>query len=102
MFHRSWDLMMIHAHLQGPSTLLDFPTRERFVAELQRRDYDVVGISAIMPDVGKVHRMCELVRTCSPRSHIVVGGHVASIADLGNRIDADHIVRGEGVRWFRG
>ena len=26
---------------------------------------------------------------------------MANIADLEQRIDADHIVRGEGVRWFR-
>jgi hypothetical protein len=31
----------------------------------------------------------------------VVGGHVANHPHLAERIDADHIVRGEGVRWFR-
>ena len=30
-----------------------------------------------------------------------MGGHVANIPDLARRIDADHVVRGEGVRWFR-
>jgi hypothetical protein len=32
---------------------------------------------------------------------IVVGGHVANIPDLKGRVDADWIVKGEGVRWFR-
>jgi radical SAM superfamily enzyme YgiQ (UPF0313 family) len=32
----------------------------------------------------------------------VVGGHIANIPDLDERIDADHVVKGEGVRWFRG
>ena len=31
----------------------------------------------------------------------MVGGHVANIPDLAHRIDADHVVKGEGVRWFR-
>src|SRR3989304_1864921 len=32
---------------------------------------------------------------------MVVGGHLANHPRLGERIDADHIVRGEGVAWFR-
>ena len=32
---------------------------------------------------------------------IVIGGHIANVPDLGERIDADYIVKGEGVRWFR-
>lgn len=101
MFHRSWGLMMIQANLENPSTLLDFPTQERFVEELRAHRYDLVGISAIVANVGKVRRMCELVRLHSPHSTIVVGGHVAGLADLGDRIDADHVVAGEGVRWMR-
>jgi hypothetical protein len=45
--------------------------------------------------------MCRLVREHSARSTIVVGGHVAAIPGLQHLIDADHIVRGEGVSWFR-
>ena len=33
-FHRSWGLMLIQANLSAPCTLLDYPTEERFVAEL--------------------------------------------------------------------
>ena len=49
----------------------------------------------------KVRKMCELVREYQPDATIVVGGHIANVPDLDERIDADHIVRGEGVRWFR-
>ena len=35
MFHRSWGLMLIQANLEAPTTLLDFPTRERFTEETQ-------------------------------------------------------------------
>ena len=101
MFHRSWGLMFIQQNISAPCTLLDFPTRARFVAELTGGDYDIVGISAIIVNVGKVREMCRLVRTHSPRSTIVVGGHVAAIPGIERMIDADHIVRGEGVSWMR-
>ena len=101
MFHRSWGLMFIHQNISAPATLLDFPTRERFIRELTTGEYDIVGISAIVVNVGKVREMCRLVRLHSPRSTIVVGGHVTSIAGLERMIDADHIVRGEGVAWMR-
>lgn len=101
MFHRSWGLMFIHQNITASSTLLDFPTRKRFIQELTAHEYDIVGISSIVVNVGKVREMCRLVRLHSPRSTIVVGGHVTSIAGLEQTIDADHIVRGEGVAWMR-
>lgn len=101
MFHRSWGLMLIQANINAPSTLLDFPTMEQFIEEITTNHYDVVGISAIMPNVEKVRKMCELVRTHLPEAQIVIGGHVAGIPDLDQRVDADHIVRGEGVGWMR-
>src|SRR5215475_11564182 len=54
MFHRSWGIMMIQENISAPSTLLDFPTRETFAAELRQTRYDIVGISAIIVNVGKV------------------------------------------------
>jgi radical SAM superfamily enzyme YgiQ (UPF0313 family) len=101
MFHRSWGLMLIQANLEAPTTLLDFPTLERFEEELRTVPYDVVGISGILPNVGKVRLMCELVRRHQPRATIVVGGHVANRPGLGEIVDADHVVAGEGVAWFR-
>jgi len=101
MFHRSWGLMFIHRNISAPCTLLDFPTRERFVRELTAHEYDIVGISGIVVNVGKVREMCRLVRLHSPHSTIVVGGHVTSAPGIEKTIDADHIVRGEGVAWMR-
>ena len=102
MFHRSWGLMLIQANIQAPCTLLDFPTRDRFIEELRNNRYDVIGIGSIMPNLRKVKEMCRLVRQYQPDATIVVGGHIANAPDLHERIDADHIVKGEGVRWFRG
>jgi radical SAM superfamily enzyme YgiQ (UPF0313 family) len=101
MFHRSWGLMMIQRNISAPSTLLDFPTLKRFQKELTSTQYDVVGISGIIPNFGKVREMCRQVRTLSPRSTIVVGGHVAAIPQIESMIDADYFVRGEGVAWMR-
>ncbi len=101
MFHRSWGLMLIRENIPAACTLLDFPTRERFQHELQSGDYDVIGISSIMVNVGKVREMCRMARQFAPRAQIVVGGHVAAIAGLRDLVDADHIVLGDGIAWMR-
>jgi radical SAM superfamily enzyme YgiQ (UPF0313 family) len=101
MFHRSWGIMMIQANISAPCTVLDFPTRDAFAKELMENQYDVVGISSIIVNVRKVREMCRLVRKLSPNSTIVIGGHVAAIPGLDKMVDADHIVRGEGIAWMR-
>ena len=101
MFHRSWGIMMIQENISAPCSVLDFPTRKAFARELTRNHYDVVGISSIIVNVLKVREMCRMVRELSPDSVIVVGGHVAAIPGLEAMIDADHIVRGEGISWMR-
>ncbi len=102
MFHRSWGIMMIQENTSAASTLLDFPTREAFAKELTDHHYDIVGISSIIVNIGKVREMCRLARRLSPGSTIVVGGHVSAIPDIEHMIDADHIVRGDGIAWMRG
>jgi radical SAM superfamily enzyme YgiQ (UPF0313 family) len=101
MFHRSWGIIFIQHNISAPCAVLDFPTRERFIAELTAHDYDIVGISSIIVNVGKVREMCKLVRQHSPASTVVVGGHVAAIPGIEHIVDADHVVKGEGVSWFR-
>jgi radical SAM superfamily enzyme YgiQ (UPF0313 family) len=101
MFHCSWGIMMIQENISAPCSVLDFPTRERFAEELKREHYDIVGITSIIVNVGKVREMCRMVRELSPGSTIVVGGHVAAIPGLEQMIDADHIVKGEGIAWMR-
>ena len=101
MFHRSWGIMMIQENISAPCSVLDFPTRKAFARELTKNHYDIVGISSIIVNVGKVREMCRMVRELSPHSTIVVGGHVAATPDVETLIDADHIVRGEGISWMR-
>ncbi len=101
MHHRSWGIMMIQANVSAPTTVLDFPTRKIFERELRKHRYDIVGISSIIVNVGKVREMCRMVRRLSPDSVIVVGGHVTAIPGLERMLDADHIVRGDGISWMR-
>jgi radical SAM superfamily enzyme YgiQ (UPF0313 family) len=101
MFHRSWGILMIQQNISAPTTVLDFPTREAFEKELSSNQYDVVGISSIIVNVGKVREMCRMVRRISPQATIVIGGHVAAIPGVESMIDADFIVRGDGISWMR-
>ncbi len=101
MFHRSWGILMIQQNISAPTTVLDFPTLEAFAEELKANHYDIVGISSIIVNVGKVREMCRLVRELSPWSTIVVGGHVAALPEIESLVDADHIVKGDGISWMR-
>ena len=101
MFNRSFGMLFIQANIEAPCMMLDFPTLDRFIEELKTVQYDIIGIGSITINVLKVKKMCELIRKYQPDATIVVGGHVANLPDLDERIDADEIVKGEGGRWFR-
>jgi radical SAM superfamily enzyme YgiQ (UPF0313 family) len=101
MFHRSWGILMIQKNISAPTTVIDFPTREAFAAELRANEYDIVGISSIIVNVGKVKEMCRMVRELAPKATIVVGGHVTAIPGVEKMVDADHFVRGDGISWMR-
>jgi radical SAM superfamily enzyme YgiQ (UPF0313 family) len=101
MFHRSFALLLLQANIDAPCTVLDFASLDRFIQELEETAYDIIGISAIIPNVGKVSKMCELIRRHQPNAAIVVGGHVSNKERIGETIDADHIVKGDGIKWFR-
>jgi radical SAM superfamily enzyme YgiQ (UPF0313 family) len=101
MFHRSWGIMMIQENISAPCTVLDFPTRDALERELTKQEYDIVGISSIIVNVGKVREMCRMVRRLSPSSVIVVGGHVTAIPGIEKMVDADHFVKGDGISWMR-
>ena len=53
MFHRSWGLMLIQHNIAAPSPR-STPIRKGFVRELIRCTYDVVAMSSIIVNVGKV------------------------------------------------
>jgi hypothetical protein len=101
MFHRSWGILMIQENISAPTTVIDFPTLQTFESELMAHEYDIVGITSIIVNVAKVQEMCRTVRRVAPHATIVVGGHVAAIPGIEGMIDADQIVRGDGISWMR-
>ncbi len=104
-----------HLHLAGPfiiaqnislpCTVLDHPTAENWIEEL-KKGYDYVGISSLTPNLESVMEMCKIARQYAPKSEIILGGFLAQTVGAYYpeeewRKYVDHIVLGDGVRWFR-
>ena len=100
-FHRSWGLMFIQTNIAAPCTVLDFPSRDRFIEELKTVKYDAIGISSILPNKMKVKEMCRLIREHQPDAVIVIGGHITNAEECLGDVDYDLLGKGEGVRWWR-
>jgi len=98
--HRSFGLYFIAENIRADVTVLDFPSRARFIREI-RKGYDIIGISFITPNFLKAQEMARLVRQHAPGARIVLGGHGAAIEGVEKLIDCDHVVKGEGIAWFR-
>jgi hypothetical protein len=98
--HQSFGLHFLAENVEIPTTVLDFPTQDRFRQEVAR-GYDYVGISFIVPNFGKARRMAEIVREVSPASRIVLGGHGTSIPDVERLIACDDVCRGDGIGFLR-
>jgi radical SAM superfamily enzyme YgiQ (UPF0313 family) len=98
--HRSFGLYFLAANVDADVTVLDFPSKARFIREL-KKGYDIVGISFITPNFVKAREMARLARIHAPGSTVVLGGHGAAIEGVKDSIDCDHVVQGEGIRWLR-
>ncbi|MCP4606092.1 MAG: radical SAM protein [Proteobacteria bacterium] len=98
--HRSFGLYFIAANVDADVTVLDFPTKERFIREL-KKGYDIIGISFITPNFSKAREMARLTRIYAHSSTIILGGHGAAIEGVEKMIDCDHVAKGEGIRWMR-
>ena len=98
--HRSFGLYFIAANINADTTILDFPSRKRFIREI-KKGYDAIGISFITPNFAKAREMARLIRRHAPKSTIIIGGHGAAIEGVEELIDCDHVARGEGIRWMR-
>ena len=99
--HPTFGLHFLAENVQVPTTVLDFPTWERFDAELRSGRYTHVGISFIVPNFEKAKVMAELVRQIDPDIRIILGGHGTSVPEARTQIPHDHLCVGEGVRFLR-
>ncbi len=98
--HRSFGLYFLAANIDADTTVLDFPTKSRFIQEI-KKGYDVIGISFIAPNFIKAKEMARLIRLHGGGAEIVLGGHGAAIEGVDRLIDCDHVAKGEGIRWLR-
>lgn len=98
--HRSFGLYFLAENVDADVTVLDFPSRERFVREL-KKGWDLVGISSIAPNLVKAREMARLVRLHAPSARIVLGGHGAAVEGIEEIVECDEVVRGEGIRGLR-
>ncbi len=97
----SFALYLMAENIGVPVTVLDFPSWDEFAAEIDSRTYTHVGISFIGPNVLKAGRMAGYIRSRSPRSRIILGGHGTAIPELREWVDCDEICHGEGISWLR-
>jgi hypothetical protein len=99
-FTTSNALHVIANNIDTPTTVLDCPTLNHYIKEI-RNDYDIIGISAQLPNFNQLKKMLGVTRQYAPKSRIVVGGFVAAIPDIKDQIDADDICKGEGIGFMR-
>jgi hypothetical protein len=97
----SFALYLIAENIHVPVTVLDFPSWEEFTKEVDSGTYTHVGISFIGPNVIKAGRMAAYVRSRSPQTRIIIGGHGTAIPELRELVDCDEICHGEGISWLR-
>jgi len=99
--HRSYGLYFLAENIDADVTVLDFPSRERFLREVALGDYDIVGLSFIAVNHLKAKEMARIVREQAPRAEIILGGHGAAIEGVQELIECDQVCQGEGIRWLR-
>lgn len=87
-------------NLKTQSVVLQYPSKRQFIKEL-KKGYDFVGISFNLCTFHKVRQMAEWIREHSPRSKIILGGYGTVLTDEQLAPYADHICRGEGVKYMR-
>jgi len=96
---------IIAQNISAPAVVLDHPTMENWIEEV-KKGYDYVGISSLTPNLESVMEMCRMVRKHSPKSKTILGSFVAQSVGAYYpeeewRKLVDHVVLGDGVRWFR-
>ncbi len=99
--NRSFGLEWLAANVNVPTTVLDFPTEDDLVRELQNGNYTHVGVTFIVSNLPKAQRVCALVRQHAPTAKIIAGGHGTRIPDVQSLLGCDEVCIGEGIRWLR-
>jgi hypothetical protein len=96
----TYALYLLAQNISVPTVVLDFPRWTDFVKEL-RNGYTHIGISFIVQNILKAHRMAHYIRDHYPAATILLGGAGANLPDTARRVPCDEICPGEGVSWLR-
>ncbi|MDQ7825556.1 MAG: hypothetical protein RDV48_22340 [Candidatus Eremiobacteraeota bacterium] len=91
-------LHFIAENLEIPTKVLECPSLEEFSNEV-RMGYDYVGVNFPPVAFEKARKLCEVAKGISPDIVTVVGGYGTLIPETEGI--ADHVCRGEGVRFMR-
>lgn len=94
-------LDFIAANLGVPCVTLQYPTEKQLARELQRGDYEVVGISFVLPLFHKMKRTVEIIRSHAPQAKIVLGGYGTVLDDSVLSPLCDAVCRSEGIAFMR-
>jgi hypothetical protein len=98
---RCWGLDYIAENIDAPSVVLHYPSEREFLREIESRSFDYIGINFVVSTFHKVRRMVDLIRNCSPRSKIVLGGYGTVLPDDVLAPFGDFICREEGISFMR-
>ncbi|MBP7651839.1 cobalamin-dependent protein [Candidatus Dependentiae bacterium] len=100
--YSSYGLHLIANNLTGCEiTVLDFPSISGFIEEIKKNKYEYIGISFIQPNFLKTKHMCELIKSYSQSSKIILGGTGTLIPNLKEITAADYICKGDGISFMQ-
>ena len=95
-----WGIDFIAHNLEIPTTTLHYPTMKQFIREI-RKGYEYIGIAFVSPVYHKMVPMVEAIRRHAPQTKVILGGYGTTLPAEKLEPYADHICRGEGVRFMR-
>jgi len=100
-WHANAGLHLIAANSGGETTVLEWPSREEFIAAITSITYEYIGISFIPSTFSKMREMVRLVRVHAPHSKIVIGGHGVMLDGIEELVDVNYVCQGDGIRFLR-
>ena len=101
-FHRSWGILMIQENISAPCAVLDFPTREAFARELTgqrlRHRRHLLDHRERGQGARDVPHGAGAFARAPPSWWAATWRPFPASSDI---LDADHIVKGDGIAWMR-
>lgn len=96
---------LLAQNINVPSVILEYPRWDDFTAEV-KKEYPIIGISALPVHLESVLKMCKYIREHSPATKIILGCYAglalqAVMDEEKLRETVDYICHGEGIKFMR-